>query len=157
MMPHEHQRKIHVLEELSEATGQVGAIAPSSYALAQTMCEWIQWEHAQAVIEYGPGTGVFTEAIQKSLRPQTKFFAIERSPEFVAAVRQRCPGVKVHEESVENVERLCREEGVEKVDAILCGLPWAAFPEPLQDACLDAMIRILRPGPSLRHLPTGKA
>lgn len=126
--------------------GQVGAIAPSSSRLAETMVEWIDWENAKAVVEYGPGTGVFTEAIQRRLRPGCKFFAIERSPDFVAAVRQRCPGVTVYEESVENVERLCQQEGIQQVDAILCGLPWASFSEALQRSCMDAMIRILRPG-----------
>ncbi len=125
---------------------QVGAIAPSSRGLANRMVESVDWQKAQAVVEYGPGTGVFTERITECLRPETKFFAIERSPAFAKAVRQRCPTVKVFEDSVENVVELCRSQGIEQVDAIICGLPWASFPDSLQRSCLDAMGRILRPG-----------
>ena len=125
---------------------QVGAVLPSSNRLAEMMVQGVDWDAAKVVIEYGPGTGVFTERIARSLRPGTKFFAIERSPEFAALTRSRCPGVSVHEGSVANVEAFCRQEGVDKVDAILCGLPWAAFPDSLQDECFGAMLNVLRPG-----------
>ncbi len=126
--------------------GQVGAIAPSSSYLAAEMVRWIDWSTARGVVEYGPGTGVFTTAIADALHAEAKFFAIERSSELACLVRQRCPSVSVHEDSVENVVDLCSREGVSSVDAIVCGLPWAAFPESLQDRCLDAMMEVLRPG-----------
>jgi phospholipid N-methyltransferase len=125
--------------------GQVGAIAPSSEALAEEMVRWIDWPNIRHCVEYGPGTGVFTAAAQRSLAPGARFFAIERSPELAALTRQRCPGITVYEDSVANVEELCRREGIDRVDAIICGLPWASFPEALQAACLDATLRVMRP------------
>ncbi len=50
------------------------------------------------------------------------------------------------QDSVANIEELCRQQGVSGVDAIICGLPWAAFSEGDQTACLDAMMTVLRPG-----------
>lgn len=126
--------------------GQVGAIVPSSRYLAAEMVHWIEWPKVQAVVEYGPGTGVFTRSILHCLPPEAKFFAIERSPELAAVVRDCCPQVKVFEDSVENVAELCRQQQIEQVDAVLCGLPWASFPEPLQDRCLSALMDVLRPG-----------
>ena len=41
---------------------QVGAIAPSSPSLVRTMVDWFDWGSARHVVEFGPGTGVFTEA-----------------------------------------------------------------------------------------------
>jgi phosphatidylethanolamine/phosphatidyl-N-methylethanolamine N-methyltransferase len=125
---------------------QVGAIAPSSQHLAAMMVDWIEWDRVKTVIEYGPGTGVFTEVIRQRCAPGSKFFAIERSPDLAAAVRKRCPGVTVYEDSVENVVDLCQRENITEVDAVICGLPWAAFPDPLQKSCLDSLCRILRPG-----------
>lgn len=110
------------------------------------MVEEIDWKNARGVVEYGPGTGVFTAEILARLDPAAKFFAIERSPALCQLVRQRCPQATVLEETVENVERLCAQQGIETVDAVICGLPWASFPEALQTACLDAMLRVLRPG-----------
>lgn len=125
---------------------QVGAIAPSSPALVKATVQWIDWEHAQNVVEFGPGTGVFTQAVVEHLRGDAKFFAIERSAELVAATRQRCPGVKVVEDSATNVVELCRRESIEKVDAIICGLPWASFSDSLQTEIMDAMLEVLPPG-----------
>ena len=125
---------------------QVGAIAPSSPALVKAIVQWIDWEHAQNVVEFGPGTGVFTQAVVEQLRGDAKFFAIERSAELVAATRQRCPGVKVVEDSATNVVELCRRESIEKVDAIICGLPWASFSDSLQTEIMDAMLEVLPPG-----------
>ena len=126
--------------------GQVGAIAPSSSYLAAEMCEWIRWSGAKGVVEYGPGTGAFTGAILQHLDPSTKFFAIERSGELCEVIRRRFPQVDVCEDSVENVVQLCEQRGMESVDAILCGLPWASFPPSLQHSCLEAMGKVLVPG-----------
>ncbi len=125
---------------------KVGAIAPSSRGLADMMVQSVDWDAADSVVEYGPGTGVFTERIVDRLKPDGRFFAIEQSAELAERTRQRCPGVTVYQDSVANVEALCEQQQIVRVDAILCGLPWAAFPESLQRECMDAMLRVLRPG-----------
>lgn len=126
--------------------GQVGAFAPSSRRLAEVMTDWFQWDQAQAVVEYGPGTGVFTEVVAERLSADATFFAIERSSELARLVRRRCPDVAVVEDSVENVVQLCHDRDVSQVDAIVCGLPWASFSDALQRRCLDATMEVLRPG-----------
>ena len=125
---------------------QVGAIAPSSQSLVRTMVDWFDWNQARGVVEFGPGTGVFTEAILDCLHPDAKFFAIERSAEMVATAQKRCPSAKIYEDSVTNVSQLCDQESMEQVDAIICGLPWAAFPESLQSEIMETMLQRLRPG-----------
>lgn len=125
---------------------QVGAISPSSPALVKTMVDWFDWEAVRGVVEYGPGTGVFTEAIVEKLHSEANFFAIERSAEMAARTRRRCPGVTVHEDSVTNVVEICRSESMATVDAIVCGLPWASFPVSLQIEAIDAMFEVLAPG-----------
>tara|TARA_R110000850_G_scaffold30768_4_gene84999 strand:- start:1120 stop:1698 length:579 start_codon:yes stop_codon:yes gene_type:complete len=136
----------HFFRAFLRNTGQVGAIAPSSDDLAALMVDWLDWENLESVVEYGPGTGVFTEAISRKLQADTSFFAIERDPELARLTRKRCPEVTVHEDCVSHVPQLCQQAGIEKVDAILCGLPWAAFSAELQDRCLDAMFEVLPPG-----------
>lgn len=125
---------------------QVGAIAPSSPALVKIMVDWFDWENARSVVEFGPGTGVFTQAITTKLHPDAKFFAIERSPDLVAATRTRCPGVTVYEDSVTRVASLCDQESIEQIDAIVCGLPWASFSDSLQSEIMETMLARLRPG-----------
>jgi len=125
---------------------QVGAIKPSSPGLANEMVDWFRWKEIRNVIEFGPGTGVFTAAIQQKLHPEASFFAIERSAELAEATRQRCPEVAVIEDTATNVAQLCRQRSIDQVDAILCGLPWASFSPTLQDEILQAMLSVLAPG-----------
>lgn len=126
---------------------RVGAIAPSSPALVRTMVhQWIDWPAARGVVEFGPGTGVFTSAIIDRLHADAKFIAIERCPTMAAATRARCPDVRLLEDSATRVAELSRDEGIESVDAIICGLPWASFPDSLQGEILAAISDVLRPG-----------
>ena len=125
---------------------QLGALAPSSKYLAQSMVEWIDWPQVKNVAEFGPGTGAFTGTIIESLAPGAKFFAVELNPHFAKVVRERYPDADIIEDSVTNVARHCRERGIDSLDAVLCGLPWASFSDPLQDELLDAMLSVLRPG-----------
>lgn len=107
------------------------------------MLEWVDWSTVNNVVEFGPGTGVFTEGIVDRLKEDAKFFAIERSPELAAITRKRCPSVTVYEDSVVNVVSLCEREAMDKIDVVICGLPWASFSESLQSEILDAMLEML--------------
>jgi phospholipid N-methyltransferase len=110
------------------------------------MVRWIDWERVNTVVEYGPGMGAFTEQILQSNLPSTKFFAVELNSRFATTLGQRFPDVTIFQDSVANIEALCRQQGVSEVDAIVCGLPWAAFSDRDQTECLDAMMRVLKPG-----------
>jgi phospholipid N-methyltransferase len=134
------------LAEFVRKPGTVGAVAPSSSVLAQRMVEWIDWPNVRTVVEYGPGTGAFTGRVLASIKPDTRFFALEINPCFVAALAESYPQVRVYQESVGNIPAICQKEGVDTIDAIICGLPWAAFSDTDQTAYLDAMMTVLRPG-----------
>jgi len=141
------RRNVRFIREfLANPTG-VGAVAPSSRHLAELMVEGVDFEHARVVVEYGPGTGSFTGEIVKRLAPGTKYFAVEIAPRMAREWRRRYPGLRIHRDSVADMPRLCREEGVKGgVDVIFSGLPWAAFKEPLQRELLAATAEVLRPG-----------
>lgn len=110
------------------------------------MVEWFDWDNIRNVVEFGPGTGVFTEAIVERMAPGTNFFAIEQSAELVEATRKRCPGATVCHDSVTNVQQLCRQQSMDHVDAVICGLPWASFSESLQAEIMNAMLEVMPPG-----------
>ena len=126
--------------------GTTGAVTPSSAGLAERMMEWLDLTNAKAVLEYGPGTGVFSEAFLARRAPGTRFFMIELNPKFVEIVRGRFPKETVYQDSLVNVRKLCDREGIDQVDCIFSGLPWASFPKRLQTDILDAMMTVLRPG-----------
>ncbi|MGE3806952.1 MAG: class I SAM-dependent methyltransferase [Gemmataceae bacterium] len=124
----------------------IGAIVPSSRHLAASMLKDLDLPQARAVIEYGPGTGSFTAGILPQLDPAAKYFAVEIDPVMADKWQARFPEHKVHVESAGKVAELCRAEGIDQVDVIVSGLPWALFPEALQLEILEATARVLRPG-----------
>jgi phospholipid N-methyltransferase len=138
--------KARFLAEFVTSPGTVGAIAPSSPALARRMVDWIDWSSVRAVVEYGPGTGVFTSELIAVTRPGTKLLAVEINPQLAVKVRERYRTVSVHHASVADIEAICRREAIDQVDAIVCGLPWAAFSPAMQATFLQATKAVLRPG-----------
>src|SRR5512134_1890540 len=121
-----------------------GAVTPSSTALARRMVERVDFQAAQVVVEYGAGTGVFTREVISRLRPDATFLAFELNPELVGVVRRRFPEARVYQDSAARVEHYLQLNGRDHIDAVISGLPWAAFPGRLQYEILDPTIRLLR-------------
>ena len=124
----------------------IGAIAPSSSALARQMVSQANVSSASAIVEYGPGTGVFTSEILAGINGDTCFFAIENNPRMATMIRKRFPDVPLYQDSVENLPRILQDVGQDKIDCIVSGLPWASFDSNLQDKLLQTSITALQEG-----------
>lgn len=124
---------------------RIGALVPSSQALAKAMVSKLDWPNFNAVVEYGSGTGALTSAIIPKLQPNAKFVAIEASKIFQADFCAKFPNVKLHIDSVANVAGICAQENIEHVDCIISGLPWAIFSKEEQNKFLKATLRVLAP------------
>ncbi|HNR32146.1 MAG TPA: methyltransferase domain-containing protein, partial [Candidatus Hydrogenedentes bacterium] len=134
------------MKEVFRTTKTTGAVGPSSMALAEEVTCRAQLQAADVVVEFGSGTGVFTEVIDRNKKPGAYFLALDVNPEFVRATRERCPRVHVVEGSAEDTARFLQEAGYHHCDVIISGLPWTLFPEELQDRILGAAYDVLRPG-----------
>ncbi len=124
----------------------VGAIAASSSYLARMIVDGLDLRNADAVLEYGPGTGAVTDFILKELNPRAKFVAIEVNSEFANDFRMRHPDVALVQDSVENVRSICDHAGIDAADCIISGLPWGGFPHAFQVKLMDKMMSVLKPG-----------
>lgn len=134
------------IKQLITSPTLTGAIAPSSDDLARRIVEFAQPAPDAVIAEYGPGTGVFTNKILESLLPTQKFFAIEINLHFAAELQKRLPGLHLHIGCASDVADFCRAEGVDHVDCVISGLPWANFPDSLQDKILGAMVEVMPEG-----------
>lgn len=126
--------------------GSTGAIIPSSNALARKMLAYAAPKADAVIAEYGPGTGVFTEVILNTLLPEQRFFAIEINEDFARALRERWPELHLHEGCASGVAECCAREGLDHVDTVISGLPWAIFPNELQTKILSAMVGVMPAG-----------
>lgn len=123
-----------------------GAVVASSEGLSNLITDAAELSGASAVIEFGSGTGVFTQKILQKVHEDTEFFALEVNPSFVAQTKMKCPGVKVYHDSAVNARKYLEESGLKACDRVICGLPWASFKEELQDELLDTILDVLEPG-----------
>ena len=139
-------RRPGFLREFLRQPGIVGAIAASSKYLAKEMVAGFDWDRIASVVEYGPGTGAFTGHILERMAKDARYVAFEINPRFARRFRAQYPGVPIHETSVADVQEVCRSEGIDRIDAVVCGLPWASFPADLQTSILDATRTMLAPG-----------
>ncbi|MFC1652650.1 class I SAM-dependent methyltransferase [Planctomycetota bacterium] len=122
---------------------QTGAIHPSSPYLARQIVKTADIRSDSAVLELGPGTGVFTKEIAQTLSTSNTFLAIEINKAFAQLTQQRCPRVTVIHDSAAHARQHLNALGLEYSDRIISGLPWAAFDPQLQDTLISAVLDCL--------------
>ena len=123
-----------------------GSITPSSAQLAEAMVEGMELCEADTVVEVGPGTGVFTKLILEQLKPEASLLCFEINPEMAEALRHNFPRVQVVNDSVEHLAQHLQAAGRDGVDAVISGLPWAAFSPDRQRRIFDATVKPMKPG-----------
>lgn len=134
------------LREFFRSPRKIGAIAPSSRVLAAEIVRLANVAQSEVIVEYGAGTGAFTEEILRQKKPDASFLAIESNPVLVKTLRERFSNLIILENSVEETPRLLRQFEFAHADSIVSGLPWSSFSEELQDRLLKATLEALRPG-----------
>lgn len=125
---------------------RTGTLVPSSRALAELMLEDMELATAEAVVELGAGTGVFTRLIAERVKPEALVLAFEIDEALARELAPRLPRVRVVNDSAEHIGEQLRAHGHAAADAILSGLPWANFSLDLQQRLLRAVVAGLRPG-----------
>jgi phosphatidylethanolamine/phosphatidyl-N-methylethanolamine N-methyltransferase len=134
------------LRQFARSPRTVGAIWPSSPALARAMLAPIDFASARTIVEFGPGTGAFTAEIARRLAPGCRYLGIELNQGFVHDLRGRFPQLIFVHGDVADLSRILAAQGIAGIDAILCGLPWASLPLSLQRRVFADIDRTLAPG-----------
>jgi phospholipid N-methyltransferase len=134
------------LKEFCRNWQTVGAIAPSSPALAERMMEAAGVWQAKRVLELGPGTGAFTDAISDSMPHGADYLGIELNQTFVQQLTPRFPKMHFECAGAQEFDFSQVLPPGEKFDTIISGLPWTAFPRTLQEAILNNVLPHLAPG-----------
>ncbi len=140
------------LAQFLKNPGVIGAVAPSSRWLSRAMVKGLDLSQSKAVLEFGPGSGVFTDEILARIGAQTKFLAIERNATMAELLVTRYPLLRIVMGDASEAVSLAAEQGIEanSVDCILSGLPWPSFSDDLRTRILEAAWSVLRPGGELR-------
>lgn len=124
----------------------VGAVAPSSRFLARKMLAPVDFTTVNLIVEYGPGTGIFTREIVARLPASATLLVIETHPVFYEVLRVAYaddPRVIVVNDSAENVRGILLEHELDAPDFIVSGLPFAALPSSVSHAILQRTAELL--------------
>jgi len=137
--------------------GRLGAVVPSSPALAAALAAEIDAEAPGAVVELGPGTGRVTEAlIEAGVAPEA-LIAIERDASFCTPLRERFPGVRIVWGDARALKSLLRRSGAGPVKAVVSSLPLLSMTARERRAVLSQAASLLGPSGVLVQYTYGPA
>jgi len=124
----------------------VGALAPSSQALARAVADELRRGSGRRVVELGPGTGALTAELMRRLKPEDRFLAVDIDPEFVRELQGRWPALEFVCGSAARLSQIAADHGMAAVDHVISGLPFSTLPAEVTRQVLDSVGRTLRPG-----------
>ena len=124
----------------------VGAITPSSPALAKAIAAQVDPKRPGPVLELGPGTGVVTEALIERGVAEDRLIAIEYDPDFTKMVRHRFPRARVLRGDAFAFARMLDGTVDQPYAAIVSGLPLLNFPVEKRRELIEAALDRLQPG-----------
>lgn len=138
------------LRQLARNPVQTSAIMPSSGFLARAMVAELG-PNSGRVVEFGPGTGVFTRAILKAgVRPHD-LVLFEMNTDFAAHLRREFPGVTVLVAGAQDVAKHCPSG----VNTVISGLPLLSMPTEVRRAIVGGAFNVLRKGGAMVQFTYG--
>jgi phosphatidylethanolamine/phosphatidyl-N-methylethanolamine N-methyltransferase len=148
-MIHELSRRLRGSDEIRfflqalRRPGRLGAVVPSSPALAAALAAQIDTRAPGVVVELGPGTGRVTEALLGAgLAPET-LIAVEREASFCNLLAERFPDIQVLRGDARALELLLKQAGVGPVKAVVSSLPLLAMGSRDRRAVLSQVAAVL--------------
>jgi phosphatidylethanolamine/phosphatidyl-N-methylethanolamine N-methyltransferase len=138
--------ELRFLRSLVVRPRSMGAIAPSSPALARKIAEQIDPRTEGMVIELGPGTGVVTDALIARGIVEDRLIVIESDPDMAQLVRERFPKLRVVEGDAYDLERSLIGHACEGLAGIVSGLPLLNQPVARRYALIATALAHLAPG-----------
>lgn len=109
----------------------------------------IEGNRRRVVVEYGPGTGVVTQALlaSKQLTQDSVVLLIEQDPSLTALLQDtiRDPRVHIVCDQAERAKRILTELGEERADYVLTSIPLSLIPPPQRTHLLKETSQLLTP------------
>ncbi|MEI6296531.1 MAG: rRNA adenine N-6-methyltransferase family protein [bacterium] len=124
---------------------EVGAIFPTGNILSKVIVETANLKDTKSIVEFGPGTGVFTREILNKINPNSIFFTIESNLDFFQKMKKDFSNTTTYHDSAVSIRKYLDENNIKACDRIISGLPWAAFGEKLQTEILQKAYLSLSP------------
>ena len=108
----------------------IASITPTSEFGVRRVCGKIDFGRTDVVVEYGPGTGVFTKHLLEKMGSDSRLILIERNADFsrMLGKRFRDRRVAIRNDCASNVLEVLTACGMQPADCILSGIPFSFLP-----------------------------
>ena len=137
------------LLEYMKHPSKIGAVAPSSRYLARKMVESVCFQECGCIVEYGPGTGVFTEQIVLRKKEDTVLLVIEQNEQFYEILKERYANKQnvyvIHGDAADILHYL-HSRGIPQADYIISGLPFTSLPPQVSKKIFHATKKAMGEG-----------
>jgi phospholipid N-methyltransferase len=128
--------KVMFFQKFLQSPRDIGSLIPSSNALTEKMMQPVCWDTVRSVVELGAGTGVFTKVIEERKHPDCKVLVYEKDFSMRSQLRQKHQGLNFYHDAQRLRHGLSRY-GMDRVDCIISGLPFANFPQEMRAEILS--------------------
>jgi phospholipid N-methyltransferase len=141
---------IQFLRAFLKNPGKVGAIAPSSPELAQTMVRGLEPDRDNIILELGVGTGAITKFIEPILPDGDSYLGLELDPKLHATLRHHYPDLKIIQGNACEAYKIHKDSGLGKVKYLVCCLPFVSLPGTVADQIYKQIDMFMDDGCNLR-------
>lgn len=124
---------------------RLGAIAPSSPALANLVSAHVNIKPDHIVVEIGAGTGTVTRSLLQNGVPVNQLIVVELDSVLCEFLKEDIPSVQVIQGNAMELPQLIPSQFVGKVSTIISGIPVTTFSYEQQKQLIDACMGILAP------------
>lgn len=124
----------------------IGAVTPSSRALARAMARYVDPKTQGPVIELGPGTGPVTEALVERGIDPARLVLVEFNPAFCQILRARYPAATIVNGDAYSLHRMLAKIVRDPASAIVSGLPLVTKPLRQRMRLLRDAFALMQPG-----------
>ena len=144
------KENLQFLQAFLKNPGKVGAIAPSSPELAQTMVKGLQPDADNIILELGVGTGAITKFIEPILPDRDCYLGLELDPKLHASLRLAYPDLNIIQGNACEAYKIHKESGLGKVKYLVCCLPFVSLPGSVADQIYKQIDMFMEDGCTLR-------
>ncbi len=126
----------------------VASVTPTSGVCVKRLCSKINFDQTDLIVEYGPGTGVFSNFLLKNMKNDARLILIERNKDFGSILQRKLhdPRVIVVNDSAENVLETLRACKESQADYIISGIPFIMIKDEMKQKILYNTHRALKYG-----------
>lgn len=125
------ERKLFFYKFLTQGT-RIASVWPSSKALAEKMCKYVNPEVPQTIIELGAGTGAVTKVALEKMHPESSLIVMESDPELASFLSKYQTKAKILVCDVLDIAEQLDKVNVKNFDVMISSLPLVNLPHAVE-------------------------